>query len=244
MNIKNSLTNKYKNKIAFIVSAILFLGMSFSFVNAATPAVCATDRNSPDCFTENNNLNTVDVTNFFPTLSINDLVGTLSTLALAAILIIFGFKIILAGFKWANNDSQDKAKKEAIKSLINGIVGITVGFLAYFIVLGVRSITGTGDDQIINCSNLYFASEQDYNQNLKAAVTQGQTGISLSGATTEFQKCISLSGYKATLSDNVKFYNLGINVQNRCSKFYKINPYEITDRQGLQKCFLNEIKKL
>ncbi|MEI7603405.1 MAG: hypothetical protein WCJ19_00040 [bacterium] len=226
---------------------IIILLTSFTLVNivsAATP--CPAGDQSADCVSNGFGFDAIDLRRFFPSLSFNDVISSTATIILIGLVILFGFRIILAGFKWVNNDGQDKSKKDALKGIINGVVGIAITFSAYFIVLFVRSLTA-GNDQLVNCANLYYRDTNSYITNYNAGVAD-----TFGNASEEFTRCMKLAGWADTLSASGKFSTFTTNLDNNCKQYLTSSPnssgivkgIEIKDKNNLQQCFVNELKKL
>lgn len=250
-----SFVKKYNNLIAIILICLLSV-ISFStnvvFAQSTSTTVAPTTiqpcinngtvvpgiaSNSTDCVEKNFGLGNIDLSNFFPKLSFNDLIGAISTIILAVLVIFLGFKIIIAGYKWINNDAQDKSKKEAIKSITNGVVGIVIAFSAYFVVLFIRSLFGIGgNEQLVNCSNLYFRDAVSFHKNMSSTT--------LSNTTDEFQRCIKLSGSESALSNNYSVFTA--NITRKCSLYYMSNltSFSIVNRQKLSQCFIDQLNNL
>ena len=167
-------------------------------------------------------------------VSINGLISLISTSILALLVILFGFKIILAGYKLVNNDAQDKSKKEAIKSISNGVIGLVIAVSAYLIVIVIRSIFGIGSsEQLVNCTNLYIASKP----NVYFTNTFEET-------TPEFQRCIKLTGYDSKLSIPAKYVTFKSKFYSDCNQFFTLKTDSIVaaDQAKLQQCFIDTIK--
>ena len=198
--------------------------------------------NSTDCVETDLGLGNINLSNFFPKLSFNDLISSISTIILAVLVIFLGFKVIFAGYKWINNDNQDKNKKEAIKSITNGVIGIVISFAAYFVVLFVRSLFGIGgNEQLVNCANLYFKDINSYQTNYFAA-SQAPSNP-LDSATPEFSRCIQLSGKSGVLSQKAIYALFVHNIDTQCP-FTAVGQIQVTDRQKLNQCFIDELNKL
>ena len=239
-------------KIISLTILLLSFGIFMTSAFAATP--CPAGSSSGDCVATDLQLNKVDLRRFFPTLSFNDLISSVATLILVGLVILFGFRIILAGFKWVNNDAQDKAKKDAIKSITNGIIGIAITFFAYFIVIFVRSVTA-GNDQLVSCASLYVRDVNSYNQNLDAGINN--KGIS--GSTDEFQRCMRLAGKYDVFTDVIKYNKFTQGIFNDCqgpTKYFHLENQTnstaptgnsvivVTDASKLNQCFIDQINKI
>ncbi|MEI7603404.1 MAG: hypothetical protein WCJ19_00035 [bacterium] len=192
------------------------------------------------CLEIESGANKINASGFFPNFNFNDIIGVVTTILLALLVIILTFKIVLAAFKWANNDGQDKNKKDAIKSISNGIVGLIISFSAYFVIIIIRGFFNI-DTQLIQCSNLYFKNATSYENNSSAA--------SITTSESEFKKCIDLAGKTNVLSDSTKYSGFISNIQKNCSpKYYEYlsstKEIKVYDNQKLNQCFADELKKL
>ena len=191
------------------------------------------------CIISSNGLDKISGNDFFSSLSVDSIISAGTTILLAIIVIVLTIKIVLAAFQWVNNDAQDKNKKEAIKSITNGVIGLVISFSAYFVVIIIRAFFSV-DGQLVNCSNLYFASSSNL------TLTTGD----YSGTTSEFQNCMKTSGKADVVSQNfIKFRNEFY--KKPCSDYYQLVPnsklgFDVSanDRSKLNQCFVDVIKSL
>ena len=228
-----------KNIRNFLITTFLLIGNHTATFAASPTTPCPTTDQTADCISNNLGFNLIDLRRFFPNLPFNDLVSSVSTIILVGLVIFFGFRIILAGLKFVNNDGQDKSKKDAIKSISSGAIGILITFSAYFIVLFVRSFTAGGDN-LVNCATLYYSDS--YSQNIIAQI--------VSASSSTFNKCIVLSGKDGQLNNTSTYSTFKKNVSESCDKYVDITPVNqtggntIKDADSLRKCFVNVINNL
>jgi len=230
-----------KNIRNFLITTFLLIGTHTAAFAQTTVTPCPTSNQTADCISNNLGFNLIDLRRFFPNLPFNDLVSSVSTIILVGLVIFFGFRIILAGLKFVNNDGQDKSKKDAIKSISSGAIGILITFSAYFIVLFVRSFTAGGDN-LVNCATLFYGNSYDtYHQNSAAP--------NLAGTTSEFNKCIILSGKDGQLNVGNTYEKFASQMTDDrvCAKYIsKLDnfTFQINDADSLRKCFVNVINNL
>jgi hypothetical protein len=258
MKFPDLLKSQFKLLLVVLIFALFLLSFLSNKVFAITP--CPTPAPSTtlsleakeNCITNELEFNKVTLFDFFPKFGSDDAIGTVSTILLAILVILSGGRTLIACYKWARNDPQDKLKKEALKKIREGILVIFIGFSAYAVVLFLKPLF-YGDAPLINCANLYFKDNETFVRNTIAT--------DLNGATDEFKACIKLVGKTNILNSpstisgtsvTNKYKELTYKVTSKAlatsciSKGYAdFNPSLVVyDRQSLNKCFADVLKNL